>query len=81
MSLSRHAVGVDGKTAYEIIRTRECNQPVARLGEKVRYMISRNKTNGQATSINTDWHEGVWAGVATRTGETIILTRQGAVRA
>ena len=77
--LNRYSVGQDGITAYERIRTRPCTQPLARIGENVWYKEARRKT--QARSINTDWHEGIWAGIAVRTGETIILTQGGAVRA
>ena len=79
ISVSRYMVGKDGKTAYERIRTISCSTPIAMIGEKVMFMLTQKKT--QAASVDTPYREGIWAGIASRTGETIILTEEGAVRA
>ena len=69
---NRYVVGRDGRTPYKIIRTRPCTTPIARIGENILYKETRTKNI--SASIDSDWQTGVWAGLAVRTGETIVLT-------
>ncbi len=80
VSLSRYVVGKDGRTPYERIRTRRCHAPLARFGEMVFFKRS-GKPKLQAANVESKVESGVWVGIATRTGDSIIMTNEGTVRA
>ena len=78
--VSRYQMGEDGKTPYERIRGRKCKGPIAMFGERVLYK-ELNDGRGDRRKIETTWKEGVWLGIKNRTGEHIIGTPEGAVKA
>jgi len=80
MMISRFQVGEDGKTAHERIRGRKCNTPVAICGEKVLYRELEDG-RGERAKIETKWMDGVWLGIKNRTGEHVIGTPEGIVKA
>ena len=80
MMLNCFKVGVDGMTAYQRIRGRKCRLPVAVFGECVLYKELRDGTAGRG-KIDSDWNSGIWLGVRGRTGEHIIGTNEGVVKA
>ena len=80
MMLSCFSVGVDGMTAHQRIRGRRCRMPVAVFGERVLYKELRDGKADRG-KIDSDWKSGVWLGVRGRTGEHIIGTSDGVVKA
>ena len=78
--LSCFKVGVDGMTAYQRIRGRKCKMPVAVFGERVLFKELRDGKADRG-KIDSDWKSGVWLGVRGRTGEHIVGTSDGVVKA
>ena len=78
--LNRFKAGVDGMTADQRIRGRRCSMPIAVFGERVLY---KELADGKADrgKIDSDWKDGIWLGIRGRTGEHIIGTPEGVVKA
>ena len=81
MVCSRYKVGVDGKTPYERLKGRRCNLVAIPFGEQVWYKQLKDEDNKGGHKMQSDWMEGVWLGHAHSTSETIIGTKEGAVKA
>ena len=80
MLVSKFQVGEDGKTAFERIRGRKCTAPIAEFGERV-WFKELEDGRGERAKIESKWHEGIWMGHKSRTGEHIIGTTTGTVKA
>ena len=78
--VSRYQIGSDGQTAHERIKGRKCRGPIAIFGESVWYK-EMNDNKGDKAKIESRWHDGVWMGVKGRTGEYIVGTSVGVVKA
>ena len=57
-SHTRYHVGKDGRTAYERMRGRKCNVPVAPIGEKVFYKEMKNEGE-RRNKLDTKWNYGI----------------------
>jgi len=83
--ISRYQLGDDGKTAYERIRGRKCKGPIAKFAERVLFKESedgrRRRPKNERPKIETSWRDGIWLGIKNRTGEHIIGTPEGVVKA
>ena len=78
--MTRYAVGSDGKTPYERIKGRPADKGIAQFGENVHYKPLKMSTRTRA-KIGDKMIEAVWLGVMLRTGEHILGTTDGVVKA
>jgi len=76
--ISRHAVGEDGKTARQRLRGRKFNTELVQFGECVWYLKLKSKGHHK---WEERWEDGVWLGVSDESGEAIIGTDVGVVKA
>ena len=67
-----------GLTAYRRWKGKEFRRPVAEFGECVWYLKSDSAGRDK---YGSRWHEGVWLGIFNETGECIIGTDEGVVKA
>ena len=77
-SITRFRKDASGITAYRRWKGREFKRPVAEFGECVWYL--KSDSAGKDKYVNR-WHEGVWLGIGEETGESIIGTNEGVVKA
>ena len=77
-SMNRYQVGSDGRTAHERLRGRKFRRDVAEIGESVMYI--RAESVGK-DKYNSRWEEGVFIGVREESGELIIGTEKGVIKA
>ena len=75
---NRYAVGADGKTAMERWRGRGSKRPTCEFAEKLLYMPLKGARDGK---FDVRFRYGVFLGMVAETGEFIIGTPDGAVRA
>ena len=80
MVCSRYLVGKDGLTAYERRRGKRCKTPVVAFGEKVWYKELRVQKD-RKDKFESEWREGIWLGHSRGSNETVVGTREGAVKA
>ena len=66
----------DGKTAYEKLKVKPCNEEIVEFGEYVHYRISNVDTG----SLDARWGAGVWLGKRWRSTEHYVGTPQGVVK-
>ena len=78
--ITYYQVGEDGKTAFERIKCRKCRTPLAQFGERVMYM-QMNDGKDTRSKLDRTLMDGIWMGVKGRTGEHIIGTSEGVVKA
>ena len=76
--MNRYQVGIDGKTAHERLRGRKFRRDIAVFGEGVLYI--RSESVGQ-DKYNSGWGEGAFIGVREESGEPIVGTEQGVIKA
>ena len=77
-TLTRYSVGKDGRTPYQRWKGKRFKKEVAEFGECVWYL--RPRTKG-VTGMMGRWSEGIWLGVREETGEAMIGTKDGVMRA
>jgi hypothetical protein len=77
-SMNRYQVGSDGRTAHERLRGRRFRRDVAEFGESVLYI--RAESVGK-DKYNSRWEEGVFLGVREESGEIIVGTKEGVIKA
>ena len=77
-TLNRYVKGEDGRTAYQRVKGRAFRTPVTEWGECVLYC--RLASAGE-NKFDYRWDEGVWLGVKDNSGEAIIGTSKGVVKA
>ena len=77
-TIARFRKDAHGITAYRRWKGKEFRRPVAEFGENIWYL--KSDSVGKDKYVNR-WHEGVWLGVSDETGESIIGTSEGAVKA
>ncbi len=68
--LNRYRVDKHGRTAYELIRGKKCKVSIAEFGERVAY-LERTQEGELKNKGETDWRDGVWLGLADRSGDPI----------
>ena len=76
--LSKFLVGIDGKTAYERLKGKKYDQELAEFGEKVHYRLDKKSISNK---LEAKWAEGFFLGILWRSGEAIIGTDEGVVKA
>ena len=76
--INRTRIGIDGNTAFRRWKGNNCINTVAGFGEHIWYL--RQNSVGQ-DKFNTRWSEGIYLGVINDSGETIVGTEQGIVKA
>ena len=77
-TLSRFQVGNDGQTAHRRLRGRDFNRAITEFGECVWYKHPRWKKEGK---LLVRWSDGVFLGVREESGEVLIGTRDGVLKA
>ena len=77
-TINRTRVGVDGKTAFRRWKGKNFNKKIAEFGENVCYL--KKKSVGK-DKFNSRWEEGIYLGVICDSGETIVGTNPGVVKA
>ena len=77
-TINRFHVYKDGKTAYENWKGRKFNGQYREFGENVLYLRANSKGKDK---LDSRWDNGVWLGIADRTGEVIIGTKDGVIKA
>ncbi len=77
-SMNRYQIGKDGRTAHERLRGRKFRRDVAEFGEGVLYIKAESVGKDK---YNSRWEEGVFIGVREESGEIIIGTEKGVIKA
>lgn len=75
---SRCCVGKDGRTPFERWKGRRCKRPLCEFGERILYMPLKAARGGK---LDARFAYGTFVGVMANTGEFIVSTDRGAVRA
>ena len=78
--MHNYQIGEDGRTAFERIKGRKCRSPLAQFGERVMYMELRDGKD-ERPKLERNLKDGVWLGINGRTGEHVIGTSEGVVKA
>ena len=76
--LNRHRVGKDGFTAYRRLKGKEFRRPAAEFGEAVLYL--KPGTAGVDKAV-CRWEAGIWLGFVEDSGEIIVGTELGVMKA
>ena len=77
-TLNRYHIGEDGKTAYQRWKGKPFRREVTEFGECVMYL--KAGTSGR-DKLQPRWERGVWLGIRDESGEIIIGTPEGVVKA
>ncbi len=77
-SINRYQVGTDGKTRRQRVTGKSWLRQVAEFGECAYYL--KLKTKGIHT-WEERWAEGIWLGIREESGEILIGTDEGVVKA
>ena len=78
--LSKYQVGDDGRTAYERLKGKKSQQETVEFGEKVHYRYNL-KARSKDEKLEVKWSEEFFLGKWWRTGEAVIGTKDGILRA
>ena len=70
--------GPDGRTPYYRIKGREFNRKLANFGECIWYLKPKSLGKNKA---QYRWADGIWLGIREESGEHIIGTENGTVKA
>ena len=77
-AINRYLRGTDGLTAYRRLKGKEFKRETAEFGEGVWYM--RADIVGKA-KLESRWEDGIWLGIHEASGEHIIGTKDGCLKA
>ena len=77
-TIDRYAVGVDGKTNYQRRKGKKFGGTVVEFGEKILFL--RAKSVGR-DKFDSRWEDGIWLGIREESGEHIIGTKDGVLKA
>ena len=77
-TITRYRKDADGITAYRRWKGKEFKRAVAEFGENVWYL--KSDSAGKNKYANR-WQEGIWLGITDDTGESIVGTDEGVVKA
>ena len=77
-AINRYHLGMDGKIAYQRWKGKPFRRDVAEFGECVMYLKSGTKGRDK---FEYRWEHGVWLGVRDESGEIIVGTPDGVVKA
>jgi hypothetical protein len=78
--ISKYQVGEDGKTAYERWKGKRFTMEEIEFGEKIHYRLNM-KNKAQQEKLEVRYGEGFYMGRWWRTGEALVGTPEGVVRA
>ena len=76
--INRSPKGPDGLTAYRRWKGRKFNRNVAEFGQKVLYLQANSAGKNK---LDVRWQEGVWLGIRDESGESVVGTATGVVKA
>ena len=68
----------DGRTSYEIMAGHACRHSILEVGETATFKVAMGKSDRH--KADSDWHDGTFLGVQTRSTEFIIEIDQGLYR-
>ena len=77
-TLNRFHIGKDGKTAYERMKGKQFKREVAEFGECVWYFKPGIKGKNK---MEPRWESGIWLGIRDVSGEIIVGTAEGVLKA
>ena len=77
-TINRYHVGQDGRTSYRRWKGKDFKREVAEFGEQVLYLKMGTKGKNK---LDSRWERGIWLGVKDSTGEIIVGTPEGVVKA
>lgn len=77
-SINRYQVGADGKTRRERLKGKKWIREVAEFAECIFYKELKRKGK---SSWEERWKEGIWLGIREESGEILVGTKQGVVKA
>ena len=75
---NRYQVGIDGKVVYERWKRRSFKGYAVEIGERIMYLKPGSRGKDW---LEPSWEKGVWLGWRDETGETIVGTPGGRVKA
>jgi hypothetical protein len=78
--ITRYKMGADGKTAYQRLKGKRPSGRIMPFGETILWMQPKG-TEKRANKLEPKHHYGVFVGVEPKSGEFLVLTPDGAVRA
>lgn len=76
--MSRFKVGADGKTAYHRVNGKDFKKNIVEFGECIWYLRAESKHN---KTFDSRWKDGVFYGVTDTSGEIIVGTKDGVLKA
>ena len=76
--LNRYHVGEDGRTPYERLKGKRYQGDAVEFGERIHYKL---KKQTMSHKLEFRWDEGYYLGKVWRTGEAIVGTNKGIVKA
>ena len=77
-TLNRRRVNTEGKTAFRKWKGKDFERKVAEFGENVWYLKAGSAGKEK---FDSRWEEGVWLGISDESGESLIGTKNGALKA
>ena len=77
-TVTKFEVKTNGRTAYHMLKGRECSGELAAFGQKVLFMLPKRPRGGD---MQTRWSEGFWLGKLWRSDEHILAADGGVIRA
>ena len=80
-TLNRYHVGSDGRTSYQRWKGKQFKRVVPEFGEKVLYLKLGSLKEPKRDKGESRWAEGHFLGVRNETGELIIGTNEGIIKA
>lgn len=82
-TLSRSNVGEDGETPHSRVRGRKFRGACCELGEIIMYMkADLNEKHAEGTGQwESEWEKGIWLGIKAESGEAIVGTCEGFLKA
>ena len=82
-AIRRYRVGADGKTAYERIKGKRSRVSICEFGEAVMYKPWKTKAQQRQAEeerigdMDPRWRDGLYLGIAERSGEILWVHQKG----
>ena len=77
-TINRYSVGSDGATPYKRLKGRPFRRPIAEFGECIWYLKHKSNVRGK---LQPRWASGVFLGIREESGEIIVGTEAGVIKA
>eukprot|EP00971_Amphidinium_carterae_P145466 2882738-Amphidinium_carterae.1 len=71
--INRCRRGVDGKTAYELLKGRSFKRAIPPFAERIMYMIPQT---GSTAHVDPRWDDGIYMGLSDRADEALVATEE-----